>query len=78
MARIELEKDERQIFFDTKVLDMIAEELRRLGFKYVTLIIEGYNSGSMLLHISRARRLSRVDKKEKKNTLSSVGLKVKL
>jgi uncharacterized protein len=49
LARIEVGKDERQIFFDTRVMDMIAEELRRLGFKYITLDLEGYKSGSMLL-----------------------------
>jgi len=49
LARIELGKNERNLFFDAKVMDEIAEELKRLGFKYVTMDLEGYRTGSMLL-----------------------------
>jgi len=31
-----------------KNLDKIAEDLKRLGFKYVALDLEGYKIGSML------------------------------
>jgi uncharacterized protein len=51
LARIEVGRDERQIFFDTKIMDAVAKELKDLGFKYVTLDLEGYRSGSMLLSL---------------------------
>jgi len=49
LARIEVGKNERKLFFDAEVMDRIADELKRLGFKYVTLDLEGYRTGSMLL-----------------------------
>lgn len=49
LARIEVGKDERNLFFDTGIMDKIAAELRKLGFKYVTMDLEGYRTGSMLL-----------------------------
>ncbi len=48
LARIEVSEEERALFFNTDVLDMVAVELKKLGFKYVTLDVEGYRSGSML------------------------------
>jgi pyridinium-3,5-biscarboxylic acid mononucleotide sulfurtransferase len=48
LARIEVSKTERAIFFDVAIWDQIAEELDKLGFKYVTLDLQGYSSGSML------------------------------
>jgi PP-loop superfamily ATP-utilizing enzyme len=30
-------------------MDKIAEELKQLGFKFVTLDLEGYRTGSMLV-----------------------------
>ena len=48
IARIEVGKDERYLFFDEKCLDKIAEELRKLGFRYITFDVEGYQSGKML------------------------------
>ncbi len=48
LARIEVGRDERSLFFDADVLDVVAARLKRLGFKYVTFDLEGYRSGSML------------------------------
>jgi uncharacterized protein len=48
LARIELSKDERALFCSVEAFDKVAEELKKLGFKYVTLDLEGYKSGSML------------------------------
>ncbi len=48
LARIEVAKSERALFCSTAVLDRVAEELKKLGFKYVTFDLEGYRSGSML------------------------------
>jgi len=48
LARIEVAKTERSLFCNVDVLDRVAEELKKLGFKYVTFDLEGYQSGSML------------------------------
>jgi uncharacterized protein len=48
LARIEVGRDERSLFFNGDVIDIIAAKLKRLGFKYVTFDLEGYQSGSML------------------------------
>ena len=48
LARIEVAKPERILFCSPEVLDKVAEELKKLGFKYVTFDLEGYRSGSML------------------------------
>lgn len=47
LARIEVGKDERELFFDPKLLDRIGSALRELGFVYVTFDLFGYRSGSM-------------------------------
>jgi uncharacterized protein len=52
LARIEVGREERKLFFDVKTMDKIAEELRQLGFKFVTLDLEGYRTGSMLATIT--------------------------
>ena len=48
LARIEVGKAERGVFCNIDVLDRAAERLKKLGFKYVTFDLEGYQSGSML------------------------------
>jgi uncharacterized protein len=48
LARVEVGVDERGLFCNVDVLDMVAVALKKLGFKYVTLDLEGYHSGSML------------------------------
>ncbi len=48
IARIEVEKKDRRLFFDTEMMDKIAERLKKLGYTYVTLDLEGYREGSML------------------------------
>lgn len=48
LARIEVGKEERKLFFKEERLDKIVESLIELGFKYVTFDMEGYRSGSML------------------------------
>jgi uncharacterized protein len=51
LARIEVGKDERALLFNVGIIDKIAQELKRLGFKFVTLDLEGYRTGSMLAAI---------------------------
>jgi len=53
LARIEVGRDERELFFNTEVMDRIADELKKLGFKYVTMDLEGYKTGSMLLTLEK-------------------------
>ncbi len=48
LARIEVAKADIPLFCSVDVLDNVAEELKKLGFKYVTIDLEGYRSGSML------------------------------
>ena len=48
LARIEVKREERKRLCDVEVLDEIAEKLKKLGFKFVTIDVEGYRSGSML------------------------------
>jgi len=52
LARIEVGRDERKLLFDVEVMDKIAEKLKQLGFKFVTLDLEGYRTGSMLATIT--------------------------
>lgn len=48
LARIEVSREERALFCSVEAWDRVAEALGKLGFKYVTLDLEGYRSGSML------------------------------
>lgn len=48
IARIEVVKEKRKKFFDTKVMDKVGKKLRSLGFDFVTLDMQGYQQGSML------------------------------
>lgn len=47
IARIEVHSNEREKLFSVNLLDEIAKALKKLGFIYVTLDIQGYRSGSM-------------------------------
>ncbi|AJA49365.1 TIGR00268 family protein [Clostridium pasteurianum DSM 525 = ATCC 6013] len=47
IARIEVSPEEREKFFSIELMDKIADRLKKLGFKYVTLDFFGYRTGSM-------------------------------
>ena len=47
IARIEVNVEERNKFFDVKIMDRVANKLKSIGFKYVTLDLLGYRTGSM-------------------------------
>lgn len=47
IARIEVDPEERVQFFDLKVMDLIGERFKEIGFTYVALDILGYRTGSM-------------------------------
>ena len=55
LARIEVGKAERAVFCNVAVLDRVAESLKKLGFKYVAVDMEGYQSGSMLKTLDRQK-----------------------
>ncbi len=48
LARIEVGKDEREKLLKIEKLEKISCKLRKLGFKFITLDLEGYRTGSML------------------------------
>ncbi|MBU3159188.1 ATP-dependent sacrificial sulfur transferase LarE [Clostridium frigoris] len=47
IARVEVNAQERSKFFSTEMMDKVANELKIIGFKYVTLDLLGYRTGSM-------------------------------
>ena len=47
IARIEVSPEERVKFFSETLLDETANYLRELGFRYVTLDMEGYRTGKL-------------------------------
>ncbi|MEP6847996.1 MAG: ATP-dependent sacrificial sulfur transferase LarE [Acidobacteriota bacterium] len=47
IARIEISPDEFELMFDRERIREISDAMRNLGFKYVTLDLEGYRSGAM-------------------------------
>lgn len=62
LARIEVGKNERSMLFNVGVMDKIAEELKQLGFKFVTMDLEGYKTGSMLVTIETSGNEHNLDK----------------
>ena len=47
IARVEVNAEERSKFFDVEMMDKVGNELKSFGFKYVTLDLLGYRTGSM-------------------------------
>lgn len=47
LARIELTRDELPRALSLELFDRMSRELRALGFRYITLDLEGFRSGSM-------------------------------
>lgn len=47
IARIELLKEEMPRMFDGGLFEKVADELKSMGFSYVTVDLKGYRSGSM-------------------------------
>lgn len=46
LARIEIEKDKFAIFMDINNSQKISQNLREIGFKYITIDLDGFRSGS--------------------------------
>ena len=47
VARVEVEPDDFAALLDTKTRERIVQALRKLGWNYVTLDLEGYRTGSL-------------------------------
>ncbi|MFT9498055.1 MULTISPECIES: ATP-dependent sacrificial sulfur transferase LarE [Thermotaleaceae] len=47
IARIEVSPNERNKFFNEQLLDKVYEMFKQIGFKYTTLDLKGYRTGSM-------------------------------
>ena len=59
IARIEVEKENIKIFVNKRICDKITRRLKQLGFKYITLDLEGYRTGSLNEVLSLATRCKR-------------------
>ncbi|WP_432408312.1 ATP-dependent sacrificial sulfur transferase LarE [Wukongibacter sp. M2B1] len=46
LARIEVNKNDRVKLFNEGILDEISSKLKKIGFKYITMDLEGYRVGS--------------------------------
>ena len=53
IARIEVERKMRKVFFNEEIMDKVYETLRKIGYTYVTLDLYGYREGSMDESLSR-------------------------
>lgn len=51
LARIEVEKDEISKFFNMNFVKDVDYKLKKIGFKYVSLDLSGYKTGSMNLEV---------------------------
>jgi len=47
IARIEIEKEEIPKIFQSNIMEKIIKKIKKIGFEYITLDLEGYRSGSM-------------------------------
>ena len=47
IARIELSPDDIDRFMDKDIRNAVSEKLHNIGFKYVSLDLDGYRTGSM-------------------------------
>jgi uncharacterized protein len=56
LARIEVGKTERALLCNVEIQDAINNELKQLGFKYVTVDLEGYQTGSMLRTLDKSKQ----------------------
>lgn len=58
LARIEVEKKDRNKLFDEKLMDEISSHLKTLGFVHVALDLAGYRTGSFNETIAELQRQS--------------------
>jgi len=58
IARIEVAPEDRVKFFDVEIMDKVGSEFKKIGFKYVTLDMLGYRTGSMNEVLSEKEKAS--------------------
>ena len=60
MVRLEIAREEIERMFSLDAFDRLVAELKALGYRYVTLDLEGYRSGSMnaVLPITEIKRMT--------------------
>jgi uncharacterized protein len=58
LARIEVPAQQIDLFLDDAVREMLARRLKELGFRFITLDLEGFRSGSLnaLVHLDIKQR----------------------
>jgi uncharacterized protein len=54
LARIEVGKNERSLFFNETIMEKISEKLKQLGFEFVTMDLDGYRTDSMIATIKNS------------------------
>ncbi|MBT4268302.1 MAG: ATP-dependent sacrificial sulfur transferase LarE [Deltaproteobacteria bacterium] len=47
LARIEVSPEERPLFFDLTLMEEVSSELKKIGFRFVALDLQGYRTGSL-------------------------------
>ncbi|NQU66199.1 MAG: ATP-dependent sacrificial sulfur transferase LarE [SAR324 cluster bacterium] len=47
LARIEVSPEDRPLFFDLSLLEKVSFELKKIGFRFVSLDLDGYRTGSL-------------------------------
>jgi uncharacterized protein len=58
LARIEVGRTERYYFFSEEVMEDVAQKLKNLGYKFVTLDLEGYKLGCFDADKSKQNRFN--------------------
>lgn len=58
IARIEVAPEDRTKFFNIEIMDKVGSEFKKIGFKYVTLDMLGYRTGSMNEVLSEKEKAS--------------------
>jgi len=47
LARIEVSPEERPLFFNLTLMEEVSSELKKIGFRFVALDLQGYRTGSL-------------------------------
>jgi len=61
LARIEIARNERIRLFDESLIDEISKELKKLGFTYVCMELEGYRMGSLNSELKKLEKGNKND-----------------
>jgi len=67
IARIEVEEEEMEKFYNTSIRQQVVKALKEIGYTYITLDLEGYRSGSMNEVLREIKKSQHVKKHAKKS-----------